>query len=108
MMITCPECNRSYKIKVSVWPLHCACGTRIYESGETITNETTEQTCKHRGEPIGEMDCGCAGNHPVYQCTLFDLPCSIRKLKPGQQYGQIGGQKIEVDLFCNACESWEA
>lgn len=107
-MITCPECNRSYKIKVSVWPLHCACGTRIYESGETVSPDTPELVCKYRRSEIGKMDCGCAGDHPVYQCTLFDLPCSIRKLKPGQQYGQIGGQKIEVDLFCNACESWEA
>lgn len=107
-MITCPSCNRSYKIKVSVWPLHCACGTRIFESGEAATREPIETVCKYRGNEIGKMDCGCAGEPTVYQCTLFDLPCSTRKLKPGQQYGQIGGQRIEVDLFCNSCQSWEA
>ena len=102
MTIACEKCGKVWPL-VDVWPIHCTCRNRVGldRVGENKPVERKpravrpiEFPCRHRGEVLRWLDCGCAGDSRVFACSVFG-ECAIRKLKPG----------IGPDATCNLCES---
>jgi hypothetical protein len=67
-------------------------------------SEVGESHCKHLGEKLGEVPCGCGAREKmmaVYQCGVF-LQCTERSTGKPQRFN---GQKIAVCLGCPQRES---
>jgi hypothetical protein len=59
--------------------------------------------CQHRGELLGDADCGCAGKPKVYHCTLLGKPCTPKSV--GKPIVRIkGGPRIESPQACSVCD----
>lgn len=90
-IFVCDKCKRSYQVSKPSKRVFCSCGA----VGENPVYKQQDEAyqCIHRGEVLGDLDCGCAGKPKVYACDIHGK-CAIRKMKPGD-FGVI---------YCNGCD----
>jgi hypothetical protein len=87
----CPKCGKSIFVSSLHRTIICSCGNA--SAGNSLASISDQLSCIHRGEVLGDLDCGCAGKPKVYACNIHGK-CAIRKMKPGD-FGVV---------YCNGCE----
>ena len=103
---TCPICKREFQLKNIRKRVFCPCGgvahnpkhneQRSVFSSEERQLRKRKIKCKHRGETIRGLECGCDGNPQVYQCSIHG-ECAILKLS---RMPEVEKRKLK---FCNEC-----
>lgn len=103
---TCPICNREFQLKNVRKRVFCPCGGVAHNAkyGEPLGVSTASErqarkrriACKHRGEVIRGLECGCDGNPQVYQCATYG-ECAILKLSRMPEM-----EKLRLK-FCSEC-----
>jgi hypothetical protein len=94
----CPHCHLASRVRV--FPYRCRCGKVHQGASKPRRKPIDPLACIHRGDSIGEIDCGCEGKPQAYQCGIHG-ECMIRKLKPGP-IRLVGGEAIKP-ASCNSC-----
>jgi hypothetical protein len=102
---TCDFDNATVVLKV----IDCPSGLSVTERMRRKSRKKACRTkalpvvCQHRGELLGDADCGCAGKPKVYHCTLLDRPCTPKSV--GKPIARIkGGPRIESPQACSVCD----
>lgn len=81
----CPKCNKP--LPAVTTKIRCTCGHVSYGDGTqqpAVRVERPERArCKHLGDSLGEIDCGCCGKKEAFVCDIFAM-CLLHPLsKPG-------------------------
>ncbi len=107
---TCPICKREFQLKNVRKRVFCPCGGVAHnpkhgeQRGIFTPQERKERkrrtACKHRGEAIRGLECGCDGDPQVYQCAIYD-ECAILRLS------RMSDEEKAKLRFCNECDSAE-
>jgi hypothetical protein len=102
---TCDFDNATVVLKV----IDCPSGLSVIERmrrksrKKTRRNKALPVVCQHRGELLGDADCGCSGKPKVYHCTLLGKPCTPKSV--GKPIVRIkGGPRIESPQACSVCD----
>ena len=100
----CPKCDR--RLPNATGKIRCSCGSVSYGDGTqqpAVRVERPERPpCKHLGESLGEIDCGCAGKRYAYKCDIFAMCLKTPLSKPGFD---LAGKWIPItDVgMCSIC-----
>jgi len=111
--IVCEKCGKAFNVSDSVPRVYCSCGDqkRLHTSStakkssalfsdEERKRRTIVLRCKHRGEAIRGLDCGCDGNPQVYLCAIYGECARLRLSRMSEE------EKAKL-RFCNECDSAE-
>lgn len=100
------NCKCGKRLPPAKGKIRCSCGAVTYSDGEMAPHVKIERPprmpCKHLGDSLGEIDCGCGGKREAFVCDVFAMCLKTPLSKPGFE---LGGKWIPItDVgMCSIC-----
>ncbi len=113
-VVTCEHCGKAYSFdKPLRLPFRCTCrySVQVIPAEVKIFNVLPDEPidCVHRDpEPIGIVNCGCAGKQPAYWCKMLEGHCTLTST--GKWWSGINTDEGKIDRVgklnpCLHCKS---